>query len=288
LALQQRLFELGFDPGRVDGVIGGETERALREFQRSVGISADGTCGPITLQALARLSRTVTGGAPHALREAERMRRSGPGAAGKVIVIDPGHGGSEQGSVGLGLTEAVLVEDLAARVEGRLAAVGATAYLSRGRLAIDDEPADESTRADFANGAGADLLVSLHVDCDDNPRASGVAAYFYGAGSHGAHSVVGEMFADLVMRELVARTDLLDGRIHGKTWDLLRRTRMPAVRLEIGYLSNAHDAARLADPSFRDVIAEAIVVAMQRLWLPEGSDAATGTLHLPDFAGHRS
>ena len=43
---------------------------------------------------------------------------------------------------------------------------------------------------------------------------------------------------------------------------------MPAVRLELGYLTNPGDAARLADPAFRDVVAEAIVAAVQRLYLP--------------------
>ena len=45
-------------------------------------------------------------------------------------------------------------------------------------------------------------------------------------------------------------------------------TRMPAVRIELGYLTNPGDAARLADPTFRDVVAEAVVVAVQRLYLP--------------------
>jgi N-acetylmuramoyl-L-alanine amidase len=53
---------------------------------------------------------------------------------------------------------------------------------------------------------------------------------------------------------------------------------MPAVRLEIGYVTNPHDSARLADPTFRDVIAEAIVVAIQRVYLPPEQDAATGML----------
>ena len=68
----------------------------------------------------------------------------------------------------------------------------------------------------------------------------------------------GEQFAGLLQRELVARTDLLDCGIHGKTWDLLRRTRMPAVRLEVGYVTHPGDAARLADPAFRDTVAEAV------------------------------
>jgi len=78
----------------------------------------------------------------------------------------------------------------------------------------------------------------------------------------------------------VARTDLLDGRTHAKTWDLLRYTSMPAVRLELGYLTHPGDAARLASAEFRDVIAEAIVVSVQRLYLPSDQDAPTGALRL--------
>ena len=58
VTLQQRLLELGFDCGRVDGIFGRRTESALREFQRNVGLVSDGTCGPKTFKALDRLSRS--------------------------------------------------------------------------------------------------------------------------------------------------------------------------------------------------------------------------------------
>ena len=88
-----------------------------------------------------------------------------------------------------------------------------------------------------------------------------------------------------MQREICARTDLVDCRTHPKTWDLLRRTRMPAVRIELGYLTNAGDAARLADPAFRDVLAEAVVAAVQRLYLPPDQDAETGFLRIPALRG---
>jgi peptidoglycan hydrolase-like protein with peptidoglycan-binding domain len=121
-ALQRRLLDLGFDCGRVDGIFGPDTARALRELQRSLGVSADGTCGPDTFKALDRLTRTVVGGHAQNLREAEALARSGPRLGGKVVVIDPGHGGLDHGNVANGLTESGIVEDLAARVEGRLTA----------------------------------------------------------------------------------------------------------------------------------------------------------------------
>ena len=278
-ALQERLLELGFDAGRVDGVFGTRTQTALRGFQREYGMTSDGACGMATLRALKQLGRLVTGGRPHALRETEQLHRSGSSLAGKTIVLDPGHGGTERGATGQGLEEASVVEDLAARIEGRLAAVGVRALLTRPASACPTEP----ERAAYANRSGADLVVSLHVDRAASPQPHGVATYHFGTGS-GVTSTVGEELASLVLREITARTDLLDCGAHGKTWELLRLTRMPAVRLELGHLSHAGDAARLADPAFRDTVAEAVLVAIQRLYLPADLDPPTGSLRIPDLS----
>lgn len=282
--LQQRLLDLGFDLRRADGIFGPETESAVREFQRNVGIMADGTCGPATFKALGRLVRTVVGGAPSALREIEAIRRSGPTLAGKVILIDPGHGGSDPGHAGHGLVEAQLAEDLSARIEGRLTATGVAAFLTRPRLGDDEAPPDEPARAAAANELGADLVLSVHADGGPSALANGVATYYYGDRSRGTRSETGARFATLLQRELSARTDLLDCGTHGKTWDLLRRTRMPAVRLELGYLSNPGDAARLTDPAFRDAVAEAVVAAVQLLYAPP-EEAPAGPILLPDLVG---
>jgi N-acetylmuramoyl-L-alanine amidase len=280
LALQQRLQALGFDPGPADGWFGSRTETALRAFQRESGLPADGVCGPATFSAFDRLTRAVTGGEPEALRAGEALRVSGPSLAGKVVVIDPGHGGRDRGNGRAGTDEAQIVEDVAARVEGRINAAGAIAYLSRGRLADKVEPPDVITRAAFANRVGADLFISLHVDAEPTGTAHGVATFYYGDRRTGAESTTGRALADLIQREITARTDLTDCRCHGKSWDLLRRTTMPAVRIELGYLSNDRDAARLADPAFRDSVAEAVLAAVQRLYLPPDADHPTGAIDL--------
>jgi N-acetylmuramoyl-L-alanine amidase len=271
--LQQRLADMGFASGRVDGIFGTLTENAVRRFQRNVGLPVDGRCGPATFAALGRLTRTVTGGMPVALREHEAIHAGGPALSGKVIVVDAGHGGPDTGYVSPhvdGLTEAAMSADIASRIEGRLTALGAMAFLTHG--ADLPEILDEEARADFANAARADLVVSVHAESCTSPLAHGVATYYFGAWRSGAHSSVGERLADLLQEEVVARTDLLDGRTHRKTWDLLRHTTMPAVRLEVGYLSNPGDAARLADAGFRDVVAEAVVTALQRLFTPSPSE----------------
>ena len=277
--LQQRLSDMGFNPGRVDGIFGHQTSAAVQEFQRNTGLSADGTCGPATLAAFTRLTRTVTGGTPMAgeptaLREHEAIRRFGATPAGRVVVVDAGHGGPDTGCVSNvveGLTEADIAFDIAARIEGRLTALGAQAFLSRPRD-LDTE-LDEQSRAEFANAARADVVISIHSDALKGDSARGVATYYYGADRTGAHSAVGEQLAELIQDEIVTRTDLVDGRTHRKTWDLLRWTTMPAVRVEIGYLSSPVDAARLSDPAFRDAVAEAVVAGVHQLFTADPTDA---------------
>jgi N-acetylmuramoyl-L-alanine amidase len=274
--LQDRLHELGYDAGPVDGVFGPETEVGLRAFQRDYGLTSDGTCGPATLRALRQLGRKVTGGRPQLLRQSASFVESGPHLIGRRIVIDPGHGGSDTGFTAGETTEADLVLDLASRIEGRLAAAGATVYLTRGREQ-NPEPAE---RTAFANDARADLFLSLHIDAHASEHARGVSSYYYGTGS-GPSSTVGEQFANLVRREVVARTGLIDLGSHPKTWDLLRMTRMPAVRIDCGYLSHPVDRLLLLDARLRSTVASAVLAAVQRLFLPAEADPPTGTFVLP-------
>lgn len=180
--LQERLLELGYDLGRADGIFGRRTAAALAHFQREVGLVADGVCGPQTMTALHRLGRKVIGGRPTLLRETVRIHASGPGLVGKRIVIDPGHGGGDPGLTidegGRRWTEADLAYDLAARLEGRLAAAGVRVFLTRGQHPVG--ALTEASRASLTNELGADLIISLHLDGHTNPFACGVATYHFG------------------------------------------------------------------------------------------------------------
>ena len=274
LQLQERLLEMGYDPGRTDGIYGQRTARAVAQFQREVGLDPDGSCGPQTLNALRRLGRKVVGGRPQWLRETVAFGSSGPALLGKRIVIDPGHGGPDRGVVVDSYAEADLAFDLAARLEGRLAAAGMRVFLTRGPAS---GRVSDRERVTLANEVGADLFISLHIDGHANPLASGVATYHFGTTS-GVSSTVGERLAGLVQREIVARTGMLDCKTHGKVWDLLRLTRMPAVRVEVGYLTSPSDRARLIDPQFRELVIESIMAAVQRMYFPVDSDVPTGSI----------
>ena len=277
--LQDRLIQMGFNCGKVDGIFGANTERAVKEFQKSVGITSDGKCGPATLISLMRLVKTVSGGAPNQLRETVKHSVRSPALANKVIVIDPSWGGEFTGESANGVVESEIVFDLAQRLEGRLIALGVNVVLTR---SANNSPL-EIDRIKVANSVNADLVIALKVDSYKNENANGVATYFYGREDKGVRSVVGERFANLMQREICARTDLLNCQTHAKSWDLLRLTVAPTVRIDLGYLSSPYDAKRLATAAFRDQLAEAMIVAIQRLYLSAEDDAKTGTLKISDL-----
>jgi N-acetylmuramoyl-L-alanine amidase len=281
LALQQRLAELGYDTGQTDGVFGPKTDGCIREVQRDRGFPDDGVFGPDTFKELTRMGRMVTGGRAQFFREQQTARRRGPGLRGKRIVIDPSLGGTETGWVVNGLQTRDLVFDIARRLEGRMTATGMETFLTRG---VHDNPS-QAERAEVANSVNADLLLSLNIDGNDSPLAEGVASFHFGSDS-GSSSTLGETLAGLIQRELVARTHFVDCRVQHRPWDILRLTQMPAVRIDVGYLTNPDNRRALAKGDFRDAIADGILVAVKRLYLDGRDDPHTGTFTFHDLLAY--
>ncbi|MFT4202148.1 N-acetylmuramoyl-L-alanine amidase [Gordonia sp. (in: high G+C Gram-positive bacteria)] len=278
-ALQSRLQNLGYYPSLVDGVFGEATHTALGRYQAEYGLSSDGICGPATLRSLERLGNRITGGSPHAIREEERVRRSGPQLSGKRVLIDAGSGGNHPLSTGdvADLEERVLA-DLAQRLEGRMGAAGMDTFVSHS----ESSAPDDSERARTANAVDADLVIALRCAHHPTATASGVASFYFG-NNHGSYSTIGRNLASFIQREIVARTGLYDCRTHPRTWPILRETRMPTALIEIGYITNPTDASWLDDPAHRDTVAEAILVAVKRVYLLGENDRPTGTYTFADL-----
>ena len=202
--LQQRLGELGFDAGRVDGIFGAETQSAVVEFQRNAGLRGDGICGPVTVRALRRL-RSRGDGAPVAgVRERETLRSRPPTVSGCRIAV------GEAGGLGA----------LVRSVEQALSRVGATP-------AVLHHP-DPSAMATLANSLGVDAYLGLTVD----PELEGVRCAFYAA--HGFESSGGKRLAELLHLEISAALGVAGLGVRGMAIPVLRETKMPAVSCDIG------------------------------------------------------
>ncbi len=210
------------------------------------------------------------------------------------VVLDPGHGGSDPGAVGpTGLRESEVTLDVARRVAERLATrYGMQVVLTRDR----DVYLPLEVRAAQANQSGADLFVSVHCNAARNTEARGVSTYvlehtdnrvaarvlrregeLIDVEAHNPGDVAG-ILADLrlsqhgrdslALAHEVQRAMLHDARllftgvddmgVHPARFHVLVTARMPAVLVELSFLSNPAEEARLRTDAYRDVLASAV------------------------------
>src|SRR3954471_1909375 len=209
--LQSRLGRIGFDCGRVDGILGPSTARALEEFQSNCGTPADGVCGPDTVRTLTILS-SQTGAGPGiaAVRERERLR-AGLGSVAQCRIVIGQYGG-------LSALSRTLSRELRLR--------GATVMSL-------DEP-DAVAQATAANHFAADVYLGFEINTE--PAAT---VQFYRVPAF--ESAGGRSLAEIVAEKLHCVCGL-EAEVQGMRLTVLRETRMPAVQCIIGPVRIAIDA----------------------------------------------
>src|SRR3569833_1904454 len=223
----------------------------------------------------------------------------------RVVVIDAGHGGIDGGTSGVnGLMEKDLVLDEALRLGRELVRRGNyTVHLTRDTDIFI--PLTERTR--IARSWRADLIISLHADSNPNPDLSGLSIYtlsergsdrvadalarkenqsdvIAGVDLGGGNSTVAPILIDLAQRdtmnrssrfatgaidELTRSTDILPRQAHrSAAYVVLKAPDVPAVLIELGYLSNASDAVQMNTARWRNGVAGAVANAVDRYFNP--------------------
>jgi len=171
-----------------------------------------------------------------------------------VVVIDAGHGGHDPGAIGAtGLQEKFINLRVAAKVARLLEARGVGVVMTRWQ----DEYIELEERAAIANRRKADLFVSIHADSAPSREAQGFTIYVATAASAGAYR------AAHAINQVMERIGTNNRGIREEDYRVLVNTDGPAVLIELGYLTNAQDLARLSDDRFRDRLAEAIADGIQ-------------------------
>ncbi len=168
---------------------------------------------------------------------------------GTHVAIDPGHGGRDPGTIAVtGVYEKTINLAVAGKVAAELQRKGLTVTMTR----QDDRYPELEERADMANRRNVDLFVSLHCDSAPNSGAQGFTIYLADAASSDA------LRAARVIGRSMESTGLDNRGIRRDNLRVLVRTKSPAVLIEMGYLSNAQEAAKLQNSAFQDRMASAI------------------------------
>lgn len=174
----------------------------------------------------------------------------------RVIVLDAGHGGHDNGTSGNGLVEKEINLDITKRVLALIEQEGQMkAYLTR----TDDYYPSLEERAIFANSIG-DMFISIHSNsADKNPSANGTETLFV---PHSNDQTVGlstKKLAEIMLSSLIKELGTRDRKIQERAnIVVLKYTTIPSALMEIAFVSNPSEAAKLATPEFRQKAAQAI------------------------------
>jgi N-acetylmuramoyl-L-alanine amidase len=177
-----------------------------------------------------------------------RLEDAGGVLAGKVIGIDPGHGGWKSGAAGLnGLKEGDACLAMAQQLARALREAGATVLMTR----EGDTHVSLEDRWGFANAQRVDLFISIH--CNAMPQhntMSGSETYYCTPQSWD--------LARALHPQVVQVMGGRDGGIRRRNFAVIRHTTMPSVLLEVGYIDHTGDEAKLGDPGFQEEFGKAI------------------------------
>ena len=189
--------------------------------------------------------------------------RTTPGLKGKIIAIDPGHGGTDVGAIGAkGTYEKNITLPISLKVQEKLAAKGAKVVMTRtADKDVNGPHADAvselQARVDIGENGKADVFVSIHIDSFVNGEVGGITSYYMAGSSYG------NALAAYIHRRMNKAVDFGDRNVRTADFYVLNKSSMPAVLLEIGFISNPSQEKALNDPATQDKIAQSIVEGIE-------------------------
>lgn len=166
-----------------------------------------------------------------------------------VIALDPGHGGEDLGMNGAGAYEKEIDFQICSKLKIMLESQGYQVVLTR----EDDSRVSKEDRVSAANDSQADLLVSVHCGySEEDASLSGALS------SYKSKSKESKALAENIQEQLVSESGVTDGGVHKQDFTILESAQMPAVLVEVGYLSNDAEAVNLTEDVYQNDLAKGI------------------------------
>ncbi len=165
-----------------------------------------------------------------------------------LVIVDPGHGGKDPGAIGIGgLQEKNVILPIAQQVAVLLEKQGLQTLLTR----KDDYFVDLGPRVTIAERANADLFVSIHANSMPGNRSdvNGLETYYFSSG---------ERLARTIHRSILQNVNTRDRRVRKARFYVLRKSSMPSVLVEVGFVTGREDAPRLGTSAYQNQMAAAI------------------------------
>ncbi|HSH35324.1 N-acetylmuramoyl-L-alanine amidase family protein [Schnuerera sp.] len=179
----------------------------------------------------------------------------------RIIVIDPGHGGYQPGTIQNGIEEKDVNLSVSLKLNESLEELGYTTIMTRD----DDSFVDLYDRAKIANRNQADLFISIHANSIGNPNISGIQVLYHSKDKDKVKKEDTLALAKIMMEELTNGTGAEDkGLLPREKTVVIRDTSMPSVLIELGFLTNKEEARLLTDDDYQNLLVESIIKGIEK------------------------
>ena len=195
----------------------------------------------------------------------------------KIVYLDAGHGGYDPGASYFGISEKSLTLAIQSRVKAKLESEGYQVVTTR----TSDTYVDLTDRSRAVNASESDIFVSIHINASGSSAAQGIETYYYqpyaeypsriNATYHAnpTRLSMSDTLANAIQSSLINATGAQNQGVKRQTFAVLRETTAPAVLLELGFLSNPQEAARLNTAAYQETLANAIVAGIKSYYEKE-------------------
>ncbi|WP_341518119.1 N-acetylmuramoyl-L-alanine amidase [Bacillus paramobilis] len=217
------------------------------------------------------------------IKKADSLKIGNP-LVEQMIIIDPGHGGTDPGKATQGLHESDIVLDTSKRLQSLIEKQTPFRVMLTRETDIrlgEKQGEDLKNRVDFAKEHNGDIFVSIHANASQKHDGHGTETFYY-KGSEKKELTEREkdsyMLADKIQKRLVKALDTRDRGVKPEDFYVLRENEMPAVLTELAFLDNSEDYEKLASESGRQIAAEAIYAGILDYYEWKGFDVSKSRL----------
>ncbi|MGA3602867.1 N-acetylmuramoyl-L-alanine amidase [Lysinibacillus agricola] len=180
------------------------------------------------------------------------LNQSGNALKDRIIIIDPGHGGKDPGTVVGSNSEKAITLKVSTLVKQKLEAAGAKVLMTR----TGDTYPSLQDRVDFTNANYGEIFVSIHVNSAANTSAQGTETYY--AISTGDMHQEDVDLATFVNNQIVNNLKMKNRGVKEQQYYVIRNMNIPSILVELGFLTNSEDRAKMTDDQYAELFAESI------------------------------
>ncbi|WP_423492386.1 N-acetylmuramoyl-L-alanine amidase [Lysinibacillus agricola] len=180
------------------------------------------------------------------------LNQNGDALKDRIIIIDPGHGGKDPGTVVGSNSEKAITLKVSTLVKQKLEAAGAKVLMTR----TGDTYPSLQDRVDFTNANYGEIFVSVHVNSAANTSAQGTETYY--AISTGDMHQEDVDLATFVNNQIVNNLKMKNRGVREQQYYVIRNMNIPSILVELGFLSNSEDRAKMTDDQYIELFAESV------------------------------